>query len=152
MIKYAGQREEGSWYGLGQTFLVKHERDGTAPAIDTPAGARLTDTRSTADGDALVTAREPGFYKLRYSAQPDFAAVDINGDEGDFTKLNFAEFVSGVTGGAGNAEGGEASQNLSKEEVEGRQRIWWSLLFLALLLLVTESVLARRTKVVKMVG
>ena len=152
MIKYAGQREEGSWYGLGQTFMVKHERDGTAPAIDTPAGARLTDTRSTADGDVLVTAHEPGFYKLRYSAQPDFAAVDINGDEGDFTKLNFAEFVAGVTGGAGNAEGGEASQNLSKEEVEGRQRIWWSLLFLALLLLVTESVLARRTKVVRMVG
>jgi len=152
MIKYAGQREEGSWYGLGQTFMVKHERDGTAPAIDTPAGARLTDTRSTADGDVLVTAHEPGFYKLRYSAQPDFAAVDINGDEGDFTKLNFAEFVAGVTGGAGNAEGGDASQNLSKEEVEGRQRIWWSLLFLALLLLVTESVLARRTKVVRMVG
>jgi len=99
-----------------------------------------------------VTAREPGFYRLRYSAQPDFAAINIDGVEGDFTKLNFAEFVAGVTGGAGNAEGGDASRNLSKEEVEGRQRIWWSLLLLALLLLLTESVLARRTKVVKMVG
>ena len=152
MIKYAGQREEGSWYGLGQTFMVKRERDGAAPAIDTPTGARLTETRSTSDGDVLVTAREPGFYRLRYSAQPDFAAVNVDGDEGDFAKLNFAEFVAGVTGGAGNAEGGDASQNLSKEEVEGRQRIWWSLLLLALLLLLTESVLARRTKVVKMVG
>lgn len=152
MVKYAGQREEGSWYGLGQTFTVKRERDGAAPAIDTPTGTRLTETRSTSDGDVLVTAREPGFYRLRYNAQPDFAAVNIDGDEGDFTKLNFAEFVAGVTGGAGNAEGGNANQNLSKEEVEGRQRIWWSLLLLALLLLLTESVLSRRTKVVKMVG
>jgi hypothetical protein len=152
MIKYAGQREEGSWYGLGQTFMVKRDRGGAPPAIDTPSGARLTETRSTAEGDVLVTAREPGFYRLRYSAQPDFAAINIDGAEGDFTKLNFAEFVAGVTGGAGNAEGGDASRNLSKEEVEGRQRIWWSLLLLALLLLLTESVLARRTKVVKMVG
>ena len=152
MIRYAGQREEGSWYGLGQTFMVKRDHGGAPPAIDTPSGVRLTETRSTAEGDVLVTAREPGFYRLRYSAQPDFAAINIDGVEGDFTKLNFAEFVAGVTGGAGNAEGGDASRNLSKEEVEGRQRIWWSLLLLALLLLLTESVLARRTKVVKMVG
>ena len=152
MIRYAGQREEGSWYGLGQTFMVKRDHGGAPPAIDTPSGVRLTETRSTAEGDVLVTAREPGFYRLRYSAQPDFAAINIDGVEGDFTKLNFAEFVAGVTGGAGNAEGGDPSRNLSKEEVEGRQRIWWSLLLLALLLLLTESVLARRTKVVKMVG
>jgi hypothetical protein len=100
----------------------------------------------------LVTAREPGFYRLRYSSQPGFAAVDSDGAEGDFTKLNFGEFISGVTGGAGAAEGTAASRNASGEEVEGRQRVWWSLLLAALLLLVAESVLARRTKMVKMVG
>jgi von Willebrand factor type A domain/Aerotolerance regulator N-terminal len=152
MIKYAGEREEGSWFGLGQTFTVKKDRDGSAPAIDTPGGARLSDTRSSAEGDTLVTAREPGFYRLRYSAQPDFAAINVDGGEGDFTKLNFTDFVAGVTGGAGNSEGGESNGNLTNEELEGRQRIWWSLLLLALLLLITESVLARRTKVVKMVG
>ena len=152
MIKYVGEREEGSWYGLGQTFTVKRDREGAAPPIDTPAGARLSETRSTSEGDLLVTAREPGFYRLRYNAGPDFAAINVDGAEGDFTKLNFAEFVAGVTGGAGSAEGGDANRNLSNEEVEGRQRIWWSLLLLALLLLITESVLARRTKVVKMLG
>ena len=69
-----------------------------------------------------------------------------------FTKLNFAEFVVGVTGGAGSAEGGDASLNLSAEEVEGRQRVWWSLLLVALVLLLAESFLARRTKVVKMIS
>jgi hypothetical protein len=131
---------------------VKRDREGATPPIDTPAGARLSETRSTSEGDLLVTGREPGFYRLRYNGGTDFAAVNIDGDEGDFTKLNLAEFVAGVTGGAGSSEGGDRDRNLTKEEIEGRQRIWWSLLFLALLLLITESVLARRTKVVKMIG
>jgi hypothetical protein len=41
---------------------------------------------------------------------------------------------------------------LSDEQVEGRQRVWWSLLLVALLLLLAESFLARRTKMVKMIG
>ncbi len=152
MVGYAGAREENPWYGLGQTFTVRKETNGQPPAVDTPAGARLSEARNTPDGDLLVTAREPGFYRLRYSSQPGFAAVDSDGAEGDFTKLNFGEFISGVTGGAGAAEGSGANRNASGEEVEGRQRVWWSLLFAALLLLLAESVLARRTKMVKMVG
>ena len=152
MVRYAGAREESSWYGLGQTFTVHKEANGQTPPVDTPAGARLSEVRNTPDGDLLVTARELGFYRLRYNNQPGFAAVDTDGAEGDFAKLNFAEFVAGVTGGAGAAEGTDANRNLSGEEVEGRQKVWWSLLFLALLLLVAESVLARRTKMVKMVG
>ena len=152
MVRYAGTHEENAWYGLGQTFTVSKEKDAAAPAIDTPAGARLTESRVTPDGDLLVTAREPGFYRLRYNAAPGFAAVNSDGAEGDFTKLNFNEFVVGVTGGAGSAEGADANRNLSGEEIEGRQRVWWSLLLFALLLLLAESFLARRTKMVKMIG
>jgi hypothetical protein len=158
MVSYAGAREENSWYGLGQTFTVAKEKgareskESLPPPIDTPGGARLSETRLTPDGDLLVTAREPGFYRLRYNDHPDFAAVNIDGAEGDFTKLNFAEFVVGVTGGAGSAEGSEANRNLSNEEVEGRQKVWWSLLLVALMLLLAESFLARRTKVAKMIG
>ena len=152
MVRYVGAREENSWYGLGQTFTVRKEANGQPPAIDTPAGARLSETRNTPEGDLLITGREPGFYRLRYSSQPGFAAVDTDGAEGDFTKLNFGEFMAGVTGGAGAAEGSDANRNLNGEEVEGRQRVWWSLLLVALLLLLAESVLARRTKMVKMVG
>ena len=152
MVRYAGTREENAWYGLGQTFTVGKRQDAAPPAIDAPSGARLSESRSTPDGDLLVTAREPGFYRLRYNSQPDFAAVNVDGAEGDFTKLNFGEFMAGVTGGAGGAEGAGASGNLSNEEVEGRQRVWWSLLLVALLLLLAESFLARRTKMVKMIG
>ena len=152
MVRYAGAREENAWYGLGQTCTVRKEANGQLPPVDTPAGARLSEGRNTPDGDLLVTARELGFYRLRYNAQPGFAAVDTDGAEGDFTKLNFGEFVAGVTGGTGTGEGSAANRNVSGEEVEGRQRVWWSLLLLALLLLLAESVLARRTKMVKMVG
>jgi hypothetical protein len=152
MVRYAGAREEAPWFGLGQTFTVRKTTNGQLPLVDTPGGARLSEGRNTPDGDLLVTARELGFYRLRYEGQPGFVAVDTDGAEGDFTKLNFADFVAGVTGGSGTGEGSDANRNASGEEVEGRQRVWWSLLLLALLLLVAESVLARRTKMVKMVG
>ena len=152
MIRYAGSREEGSWYGLGQTFRVAKESKGDPPAVDSPDGARLTDNRLTPDGDLLITGRQPGFYRLRYAARPDFAAVDLDAAEGDFTKLDFPAFMNGVTGGSGNVEGREANRRFSNEEIENRQKVWWPLLFLALLLLVTESLLAQRIKVAKMVG
>jgi len=152
MVRYVGTHEANAWYGLGQTFTVGKQQDAAPPAIDTPGGARLTENRVTPDGDLLVTAREPGFYRLRYSAAPGFAAVNSDGAEGDFTKLNFAEFAVGVTGGAGIAEGAESNRNLSGEEIEGRQKVWWALLLVALLLLLAESFLARRTKMVKMIG
>jgi hypothetical protein len=78
--------------------------------------------------------------------------VDTAGLEGDFRKLDFGLFVSAVTGGAGSAEGAAANSDISREETESRQRVWWSLLLVALLLLVTESIVARKTKVAKMVG
>src|SRR6185369_16878936 len=152
MVRYAGTREENAWYGLGQTFTVAKRKEAAPPAIDTPSGARLSETRSTSDGDLLIAAQEPGFYRLRYNEHPDFAAVNIDGAEGDFTKVNFAEFVASVTGGAGGAEGTAADRVYSREEVEGRQRVWWSLLLVALVLLLAESFLARRTKMVKMIG
>jgi hypothetical protein len=152
MVRYASTREANAWYGLGQTFTVKKGSEGATPAVDTPTGVRLTEGRSTPDGELLVTAREPGFYRLRYSSQPDFAAVDVDGAEGDFSKLNFQEFIAGITGGAGGAEGVAANQNVSGEEVEGRQKVWWLLLLLALFLLLAEAALARRTRVVKMIG
>jgi hypothetical protein len=151
MVRYLGRHEESSWYELGQTFTVIKEQDAP-PAVDSPSGERLTENRLTPEGDLLVTGREPGFYRLRYSARPDFAAVDVDGAEGDFTKLNFGDFIQGVTGGAGSVEAGEAIRKSTNEEIEARQKVWWPLLLVALLLLLTESLLTRRTKVVKMVG
>jgi von Willebrand factor type A domain/Aerotolerance regulator N-terminal len=153
MVRYLGQREEAvAWHTLGQTFRVEKASDAAPPAVDTPSGARLTQQSLTPEGDALVTGREPGFYRLRYSARPQFAAVNVDGSEGDFAKLNLEEFLEGVTGGNRAAEAAPAGDRLSDEQIEARQRIWWPLLLFALLLLVAEALVARRTKMVKMIG
>jgi hypothetical protein len=145
MVRYTSPREQGAWYGLDQPFVVAKDAHGNLPAIDSPAGVRLSES-PTPQGELLVTGYEPGFYRLRYSEHPDFAAVNIDGSEGDFTKLNFSEFIAAVTGGAGSAEGSEANRSLSNAEIEGRQRVWWLLLLTALLLLLLESFLASRKK------
>jgi hypothetical protein len=153
MVRYLGEREESAWHRLGQTFTVeKAPGEGAPPAVDTPAGARLLENRLTPDGDALITAREPGFYRLRYSAQPEFAAVNLEGKEGNFDKLNLDEFLAAVTGGGQASQGVAANNRLSDTEVEARQRVWWPLLVGALLLLIAESLISRRTKIVKMIG
>ena len=153
MVRYLGEREAASWHALGQTFTVAKEREGAPPAVDTPKGARLSENTQTPDGDLLVVGREPGFYRLRYNTRPEFEAVDTDGSEGDFERINLEEFIAGVTGSnAGAAEGLEAERRLSVEEIEARQRVWWPLLFVALLLFVAEALVARRAKMVKMIG
>jgi uncharacterized membrane protein len=152
MVRYAGSREDGSWHGLGQAFRVAKDASGSPPAVDAPDGTRLSENRLTPEGDLLIAGRQPGFYRLRYSSRPDFAAVNLNGAEGDFTKIDFAAFMGGVTGGSGNVEGREASRAFTHEETEARQRIWWPLLLLALLILIAESFVAQRIRLAKMVG
>jgi hypothetical protein len=152
MVSYLGGHDSDSWYGVGQTFTVAKDAQGSPPAVDSPSGNRVSEDRLTPDGALLVTGREPGFYRLRYSGAPDFAAVDLDSAEGDFTKLDFAQFVAGVTGGGGVPQGFEAGRQQSSEEIEARQKIWWPLLFVALLLLVSESLLSHRTRIAKMVG
>jgi hypothetical protein len=63
------------------------------------------------------------------------------------------EFVAAVTGAdVKDVVANSANEKLSKEEIEGKQRVWWLLLIGALLLFVTEAVLARRTKTARVIG
>jgi uncharacterized membrane protein len=153
MVRYLGEREVSAWHRLGQAFAVAEGDAGAPPAVDAPSGARLKNANASGDGETLLTGREPGFYRLRYAAGHDFAAVNVDGREGDFAKLNQEEFLASFTGGEpAAARAADAAPGESGEEMEARQRAWWPLLLAALILLAAESVLARRTKVVKMVG
>jgi hypothetical protein len=153
MVRYLGEREVSAWHRLGQAFVVAKGAEGAPPAVDTPSGERLKSGGASKEGELLLTGREPGFYRLRYSAGHDFAAVNVDGREGDFAKLNQDEFLAAFTGGDPAAmRAADAAGRESGEEIEARQRAWWPLLLVALLLLAAESVLARRTKVVKMIG
>ncbi len=154
MVRYLGEREVAAWHKLGETFAVEKDAGSASPPlVDTPAGARLKAGTLTPEGELLLTGREPGFYRLRYEARPDFAAVNVDGREGDFTKLNLDDFMATIAGGdATMRANSEADGALKGEEIEARQRVWWPLLLAALMLFAAEAVIARRTKMVKMIG
>lgn len=154
MVRHLGEREDRAWHLLGQPFTAPAAKDGSLPAVDAPGGGRITERLQTASGDLIVKAQEPGFYKLRYPDRSDFAAVDVDGKESDLSKLDIAAFTSAVTGADAQATqaAGAASTGPDKEELESRQRVWWSLLIASLALFVTEAILARRTKMARVIG
>lgn len=153
MARYLGERDEQAWNKVGDTFTVAAARNGEPPAVDAPNGERITDRKQMATGELLINAREPGFYRLRYPGSSDFAAVNVDSKESDLTKTNVEEFVTAVTGADPKAAAeAAAKERLSNEEIEARQRVWWMLLIAALLLFITEAVLARRMKTAKVIS
>lgn len=153
MARHLGEREERAWNLVGQTFTVDAAKDGNPPAVDAPNGERITDRKQTNTGELIVAAREPGFYRLRYTGGSDFAAVNVDSRESDLTRLNVEEFVAAVTGADPKAaSAAAANEKLSNEEIESRQRVWRLLLIAALLLFVAEGVLARRMKTARVIN
>src|SRR5499426_854476 len=153
MTRHLGEREERAWNLVGETFTASPAKDGTPPAVDAPSGERITERKQTSAGELIVAAREPGFYRLRYPGNSDFAAVNLDGKESDLTRLDVEAFVAATTGADPKAVAeAAAKEKLSKEEIESRQRVWRLLLIAALLLFITEAVLARRTKMARMIN
>jgi hypothetical protein len=153
MARHLGEREERPWSLVGETFTASPAKDGTPPAVDAPDGERITDRKQTSAGELIVAAREPGFYRLRYSGNSDFAAVNLDGKESDLTRLDVEAFVTSVTGADSKSPAQAAArERLSKEEIESRQRVWRLLLLAALLLFITEAVLARRMKMSRVIN
>ncbi len=153
MTSHLGEREERAWHQLGQSFTVPAAKDGSLPAVDQPNGERLTERKQTPTGELIITGKEPGFYRLRFSDASDFAAVNVDTKESDLAKLNLEEFVTAMTGADPKAQtAAAANEKLSNEEIESRQRVWWWLLVVALALFLTEAILSRRTRMAKVIG
>lgn len=154
MTRYLAEREEQAWHPVGQVFAAAAAPDGSAPAVDTPGGARLTGARQTASGETMIAAAEPGFYRLRYPAQAQAVAVNVNSRESDLAKLDLQAFLAGVTGSVPetSAEAQPEQVRISKEETEARQRFWLYLLLAALAFFIAEGVLARRIKMAKVIN
>ncbi|MGH9769961.1 MAG: BatA domain-containing protein [Blastocatellia bacterium] len=153
MTRHLGEREERAWNRVGETFTAAPAKDGNPPAVDAPNGERITDRKQTNTGELIIAAREPGFYRLRYTGNSDFAAVNLDGKESDLTKLDVNEFVTAMTGADPKVVAeAAAKEKLSNEEIESRQRVWWMLLIVALLLFIAEGVLARRMKMARVIN
>lgn len=153
-VRHLGEREEKASYLVGQAFTVPTAKDGTPPAVDTPAGTRITEKPQTSLGDLLINPTEIGFYRLRYSGNSEYAAVNAESKESDLKKLNVQEFVTALTGADPSATKDVTSPaaRITNEEVESRQRVWWLMLIAALLLFVAEALLARRMRTARIIN
>jgi len=152
MVRYVGRYEEpAAWRTVGQvldltegSILVGSRRDRVAL---TPSGRRVP--LSSGSGPEFLELDEQGFYELRNAgsteARPPAVAVDIDPAESDLATMDTGEFTAAVTGRAGStASGTAAAEQVTPQDLERRQAIWWYLLFGGLLLFATETILSNR--------
>jgi hypothetical protein len=73
-------------------------------------------------------------------------AVNLDPTESDLSSLPTAEFVANATGHAAVTSGGQSLENpnLTREDMEKKQAVWWYLFAAGAGLLLTEAVLANR--------
>lgn len=121
---------------------------GPALVLESPSGQR---TRLHAAGaDHLAELHEAGFYELRDAATAIGSgrpiAVNVDPAESDLSHLDPQELIAAVSSRRVDAAGAAAgaAANASPADAERRQRIWWYLLFGALLLMGAETLLSNR--------
>ena len=115
--------------------------------VVTPGGQQLTLGEG---GAASIELGEQGFYSVRMQGtgdrKPFAAAVNIDPAESDLTPMSPEEFVASATGRAAVTPAGQSLEhpNLTPEDIEKKQRVWWVLLVAAVAALIGESVLSNR--------
>jgi len=150
LVRYLAQYEApASWFTVGQVLDLNARTRGRGERlVVTPSGARLTPAAAAQNVKGLVELTEQGFYELRPAAtasanRPEAVAVNLDGAESDLATLDPRELVASVTGHAtAPANEPTAPQEMTREETERRQGLWWYLLFTGLLLLAAESAIA----------
>jgi hypothetical protein len=151
MLEYIGGEKVSSSVTIGQALAAAPDRDGSLPAIDSPAGGRL-EGRTSSTGEVTVEATETGFYRLRYRDRDEYSAVNLDTKESDLKKLDFEAFTRSVTTDQAEEDAPSHATGLAAEDIEARQRLWLPLLILALALFVMEAVLARRIRLAKLIS
>jgi hypothetical protein len=110
----------------------------------TPSGERIPLDDSTS---GVVLLQEAGFYEVK-SGDKDPAALTVASNvdltESDLTPVDPQDVAAGAMGKAGGAAAAAVNQNVTIEEQERAQRVWWYLLFAGLVLLGLETVLSNR--------
>ncbi len=110
-------------------------------------------------GVQSIALEEQGFYSVRLQGlgdrRPFEVAVNLDPAESELSALAPQDFLAGVTGRSTVAVAGQSLEHpeLTPQDVEKKQSIWWFLLLGAVAALVGEAVLSNRlSKQDKVVG
>jgi hypothetical protein len=146
LVKYLARYEPpAAWQTVGQVVDVANLLKSRADrVVITPSAERIN---IPASEPGLVELAEQGVYEIRAAGnttgRPDRIAVNLDPTESDLSPMDPTELVAAVTGRAADPAAQTASAaDISVEEVEKQQGLWWYLLFAGLLLLAAEMVVS----------
>ena len=141
IVRYLARYEQpASWRTVGQVVdlstLLKSRADRV---VVTPADERI---RIPSSEPGLLELNEQGTYEIRSGAgpstRPDRIAVNLDPAESDLTPMDPQELVAAVTGRAAMTSNQTAPAEITVEEAERRQALWWYFLVAGVLLLAAE--------------
>jgi hypothetical protein len=152
LVRYLAHYEQpASWQTVGQVIDLagaSHVRGDRV--VVSPSGQR---TAQKAGAPGVFELNEQGTYEVRSAAgaadaavkRPEAIAVNLDPAESDLTPLDTRELVAAVTGHA-TPSGNESAApvEVTREESEKRQALWWYLLLVGMLLLAVETAVANR--------
>ena len=149
-MRYLARYEEpAAWYSVGQALDVSAYTGGRTDRFAlTPSGRRVA--LATGSGPEFLELDEQGFYELRSTGaketRPPAVAVDIDPAESDLSPMDVSEFTATVTGRAASQtpSSATAAEQITPQDLERKQALWWYLLFGGVLLLATETILSNR--------
>ena len=164
MGRYLAQyAEPEAWNTVGRMLdvsspLAQSVREGAAGDIKMPtrrpSGVLVSpsgEQKALGEGGAQsVELEEQGFYSVRLGGtgerRPFAAAVNLDPAESDLTPMEPTAFIGTATGRAGITASGQSLEHpdMTPEDMEKRQTIWWFLLVGAALALLGEAVLSNR--------
>jgi hypothetical protein len=155
LVRYLAHYEPTpSWFTVGQVLDLGARAKGRADRADrivvTPSGERIAHAAGGGEGnEGLLELDEQGVYEVRPAnaptGRPEAIAVNLDPAEADLAAIDPRELVAAVTGHATQVAAPQApAQEMTREESERRQGLWWYLLMAGLLLLAAETVIANR--------
>jgi hypothetical protein len=115
--------------------------------VVTPSGERISHAGAGEGNEGLLELNEQGVYEVRPmstpAGRPEAIAVNLDPAESDLMPIDPRELVAAVTGHATQVAAEPApAQEMTREESERRQGLWWYLLLAGLVLLAVETVIS----------
>jgi len=148
-VRYLAQYEQpAAWYTVGQVLdLTARAKTRADRIVVTPSGERITQSSLGEGNEGLLELTEQGIYEIRSAAastgRPEVIAVNLDPAESDLSAIDPSELVAAVTGHATPVSvQPEQVTEMTREEAEKRQALWWYLLLTGLALLAAETVIS----------